>query len=138
MDNFFTNLETSIELLEKNIHVIGTVRTNKSWIPDTCFLKGQQKGFMNFRLNTFFRENTEIKVDKNVFLLHYFEKEKKGFFMLNTIPEMNQFVLEDKIFACQQLYNKEMCSIDVIDGLIREMSTRRSSRKWTVIVFSIF
>ena len=124
-DNFFTNVQLARELKDKKTSLVGTVRSNSKGLPKQLtdiILRQNQSAFVCDKANTL--------------LVKYQCKRNRGVYLLSTM-HTNPAVAEDEKAKplVIQFYNKEKCGTDIVDSMLRMMSSRCATRRWPVAVW---
>lgn len=123
MDNYFTSYELFQVLRANGLHAVGTVRSNKRFVPIE------------------FKKNRRRPVGQNLFgfrpthtLLSHVPKQSKSVIFLSTLHH-NGRVEEDGKAEINHFYNRTKAGVDVLDQLCHTYSVQRKTNRWP---FSFF
>jgi len=142
-DNWYTSLDVARLCLLREIHVVGTIKTNRSGIPkDGIFpakgagvkARGEMKSMYNATESTYF---TAWMDNKPVHMLHTFPTESF------TCDRKDKTDGEWRKLSVNRptiigLYNKGMGGTDKLDQKTSYYSYEHSSVRWTHRIFSHF
>ena len=127
-DNFFSSSTLCKSLLSKNIRFVGTLRSNKTFIPPQFKAKNTRAIF-----NSIFGFNRE----NNLILASYVPKKSKAVLLISTLH--TDFKIKPD---CPKLkpeiihfYNENKFGVDVLDQKIEKNTVRRKTNRWTFNVF---
>ena len=93
-DNFFICYKLAQELLKENMTIVGTVRRNRTFLPQFEKIKLHKKRY-------FYTENTTLlnyqhKKNKNVVMLSTFHTRHRGCTKRNETPDIVEFYNKTK------------------------------------------
>ena len=140
-DNYYTSAALATSLLEKNIYVVGTVRTNRQGFPD--ILKSDAKKLEKYAD----RGATRYARDNQILFQQW--KDNRVVSMLSTVHRGNKYTtvtrnvkvngqyqqLEVKQPECISLYNEKMGGVDQFNQHAQVYRTLRKTLKyWRSIV----
>lgn len=111
-DKFYTSVELAKKLLEKNTHLIGTLRKNRKGLPKKVIQQKLQKGEMIALENDDGILVLKWKDKRDVLALS--TKHSTGFVTCKSKRNRNKIVMKPTVIAD---YNRHMCSIDLSDQL---------------------
>lgn len=126
MDNFFTGVPLTQELLTRRTTVVGTLRKNKKDIPKRFT---ETKGRAS--------PSTLFAFSDQLTLCSYCPKKNKIIPMLSSMHHDAAISLDNPaqkphITLC---YNETKSGVDNLDKLVREYSTRCTTRRWPMVLF---
>ncbi|XP_043502330.1 uncharacterized protein LOC122524246 [Polistes fuscatus] len=121
-DNWYTSIDLANRLIEKNAHLIGTLRTNRRENPSDVIRTNLKRGELIAKEN-----NQGITVLK--------WKDKRDFLVLSTKHSSEMINIKTKRrFCCKPQiiveYNKAKTSIDLSDEMSAYSSPLRKTLKW--------
>lgn len=124
-DNYFTDLDLAMELLQKKLTLVGTVRKNKRFIPKE-FLPHRQR-----------EENSSIfGFQEKHTLVSYVPKKNKAVVLLSSMHHTNDIVVEDsRKPEIIKLYNEKKGGVDSLDQLVHAYMSKRRSNRWPMAFF---
>lgn len=125
VDYFFTSIPLAKSLLEKNLHLTGTLRINKKEIPRE------------------FHPSRDRAVESSIFgytdkltMVSYVPQKNKAVVLLSSQIRKDTIVPEEKNKPKIILfYNKTKGAVDTGDKMTREYSCARPTRRWPFRVF---
>lgn len=127
MDNYFTNLNTSLELLSKKITTVGTMKANRPEIPAV------------FKANRSRRTNSSIfGFQKDATLVSYVPKPSKSVILLSTKHHNDAIDVdtgEKRKPEIVTFYNNTKWGVDIVDKMCKQYSVMRNSRRWPLTLF---
>lgn len=126
-DNFFTSLSLAKALLVKNTSIVGTVRSNRREIPQSCKSRAD-----------LFSSQGMVEEESGALLTSYQCKRDKKVFVLSTLH--NTLRIDDSDNPKKKpntvvYYNKTKYGVDVADQMARQYSVKCASRRWPLHVF---
>lgn len=130
MDNWFTSYPVVMQLLEKKITVVGTLKSNKPEIP-TEFKTSRGREICS----------SLFGFQKDCTLVSYVPKRNKTVLLLSTMHN------DDAIDATTgdkrkpeiiTFYNHTKCGVDILDKMCRQYDVSRNSRRWPLTLFFNF
>ena len=132
LDRYFTSVSLAEWCLERNITIVGTLKSDQKVIPK------EMKGVAD-------REEKSTAFcyseDEKTMLLSYIDKKKKGkknILTLTTVHnQVNLSIDERKKPHVLVFYNHTKGGVDVVDLISAKMLTRMKTRKWTLNVFAL-
>ena len=120
-DNFFTNKELALKLVDERTSIVRTVRLNRKEIPAADRLP--------LHASIFYRSGS-------VNLVRYQAKAKKTVVMMSTLHRDTSCQIDGKKKPESVIYyNQNKCGVDMLDSMCRQMSTKAGCRRWTLAVF---
>ena len=126
-DNFFTDFSLAIELLEKNLTILGTLRKNKHEIPSS-FQCSQKRKLLS----------TEFGFSKDYALTicSYVPQVNKTILLLSSMHSDNK-IQENKPFKPNMIldYNATKGGIDTLDQLVNNYTCKHVANGWPMIIF---
>ena len=128
-DNFFTSLRLAKRLLDKNITLVGTVRSNRREIPPQ--IKMEIRNVPLYESQFAFTEN------EGIMMTSYKSKRNKIVYLLSSCHN-SAVVDENSEKRCPEVvlyYNKTKGGVDNADEMLRGYSTKAASRRWPLAVF---
>lgn len=130
MDNWFTSVPVSKDLLQKRITVVGTLKKNKPEIPQK-FKSSQNREILD----------SAFGFQPNCTLVSYVPKKNKVVLLLSTLhndanidPESGEAKKPEII----TYYNHTKYGVDVFDKMCRQYDVTRNTRRWPLILFYNF
>ncbi|XP_055336857.1 piggyBac transposable element-derived protein 1-like [Paramacrobiotus metropolitanus] len=124
-DNFFTDLELGLELLKRNITLVGTMRKNKPDIP-AAFLPSRERAEFS----------SLFGFTKEAALVSYVPKIGKAVILLSTHHrDAAVETTSDKKPVIITTYNETKAGVDSLDQMVTMYSVKRRTRRWQVILF---
>ena len=121
-DNFFTSYKLGQLLLKKNITMIGTIRKNKTELPQQMSNKDVYSSSFYFTKDTTV-VNYISKKNKNVVLMSTLHRDKT---INNKEDKKPQIILD---------YNATKGAVDTLDQLVSTYTCKRQTKHWPMIVF---
>lgn len=125
-DNFFTSVALANDLWLNGLKIVGTLRANKKEIP------------VEFRPNKHRDEFSSLHgFHDYLCLVSYVPKKKKSVILLSSehhlalCDEINNTKKPDVI----TFYNKTKGGVDCLDQMLAELTCKRASSKWTMVIF---
>lgn len=120
-DNFFTNQDLAVKLLNKRTSIVGTVRLNRKEIPVAARLPLHASIFYS---------------SGSVNMVRYQAKANKTVVVMSTLHRGSVCQIDGKKKPESVLYyNANKCGVDMLDSMCRQMSTKAGCRRWTLAVF---
>ena len=110
LDRYFTSVTLAEWCLERNITIVGTLKSDQKGIPK------EMKGVADWEEKSSAFCYSE---DEKAMLLSYIYKKKKG-----------------KIILALVFYDHTKGGVNVVDLISAKMSTRMKTRRWTLNVFA--
>ena len=124
-DNFFTSFPLAHHLLQRNITLLGTLRSNKKGIPKELLDPKRDECSSEFRFTNDFT------------LVSYVPKKKKNVLILSSgKPENRVQNTEKKKPMLIIAYNETKAGVDTVDKMTKQYSVKRTSRRWTFALFT--
>lgn len=126
MDNFFTGIQLADELLARRTTVVGTLRKNKRDIP---------AAFVDCKGRTI--PSTMFAFSDQLTICSYCPKKNKAIVMLSSMHH-DAAISEDHPAKKPDIiltYNETKSGVDNLDKLVREYSTKCSTRRWPLVLF---
>lgn len=125
-DNFFTSHELGIELLQKKLTVVGTVRKNKTFLPPKFTdLKGKPQHYSQFLFD----------VTNKTTIVSYVPKKNRSVILLSTLHHSAEIVSDTKKPEIIHFYNRTKSGVDTLDQLVRNYTCKRRSNRWPQSLF---
>ena len=131
LDRYFTSVTLAEWCLERNITIVGTLKSDRKGIPK------EMKGVADEE-----EKSTAFcySKDEKTMLLSYIDKKKKGKKNILALTTMhNQVKLsvdERKKPHALVFYDHAKGGVDVVDLISAKMSTRMKTKRWTLYVFA--
>lgn len=141
IDNFFTSVELALQLLQKKITVLGTIRKNKRDVPKPFVVKelldeNNEPIKVNNRKQYRPAQSSMFGFSDRMALVSYVPKPNKQVLLLST--QHNR----DKATSGYQNkpnmiidYNRTKGGVDVFDQMVSIYSCSRQTRRWPMVVF---
>ena len=125
MDNYFTSLSTTEFLVERNLGVIGTIRSSKTFLP-LNFVKHDKRPL----------HSSEFAFRPNMMLVSYVAKEKRVVNLITTVHNTTA-VVEDNNNKPEPVirYNKTKGGVDLMDQKVTSYTSTRVTRRWPMAMF---
>lgn len=126
-DNFFTTLDLATLLLRQKTGFVGTVRSNKAFIPQE-FRKHSARPIHSTMFG--FYEN-------DVSLISYVPKKNKAVLLLSTLHytcDVDNASEKRKPLAILD-YNSNKSGVDTMDQMLGTYSSKRSTNRWPLAFF---
>jgi len=123
-DNFFTTLPLAKHLLSWNLTIVGTLKKNKSYIPQEMAPSNSRQVF-----------STVYGFQNNVTICSYVPKKKKAVILLSTMHHTIATSGEKEKPEIVHFYNKTKSGVDVMDHLLGQYSTQRKTNRWPLALF---
>lgn len=125
-DSFFTTYDLALELLKRKNTIVGTVRSNKTFLPKST--KQELRKRSVFSSMFFFNDKISLvqyvpKKYKTVNVLSTFHHDKSVLDGRNKLPEMISF------------YNKTKAGVDTLDQLVGTYTVKRKTNRWPHAMF---
>ncbi|CAK8681971.1 unnamed protein product [Clavelina lepadiformis] len=126
-DNFFTSLNLAGLLSQRNMTIVGTVRSNSKGLPKEITRGEEEKFSSKFFYNSL----------RNSMLVNYQCKQKKNVNLLSTMHNSpSTDATEKKKPTVIQFYNQNKVGVDVFDQMARKYTTHAGSRRWPLAVWT--
>lgn len=124
-DNLFTDYELAKNLLQQNTTIIGTVRHNKTFVPQEM-LPSRQREVLS----------TIFGFDNDNTLCSYVPKKNRAVILLSTMHQDSVISQEEhKKPEIILDYNATKGGVDNLDKLVRTYSSKRKTKRWPMVVF---
>lgn len=123
-DNFFSGVKLCEQLYEKKLTYIGTLRANKTEIPQV-FLADKHKS----------EQSSMFGFNKYLTLTSYVPKEKKVVLVISTHHHDCKIDTESNQPQTIIDYNQTKGGVDTFDHLLALNSCRRKTNRWTLNCF---
>lgn len=121
-DNFFTNVKLADNLVAKSTSIVGTIRENKRELPPAARSK------MALHDSKFFQSG-------QCTLVTYQAKKNKAVHLLSTMHRRTECDGAKKKPTVIHYYNHNKCGVDVLDSMVKSMTTKIGTRRWPLAVF---
>lgn len=124
-DNFFTSLELARELETKDLTLLGTIRKNKSELPQELVTPHGRQVY-----------STKFGFQNQAMLASYCPKKGKTVTLLSTMHDTGE-ICENEKNKPQIIidYNNTKSGVDTMDKLVRTYTVKRQTRRWPVTIF---
>ncbi|XP_050313063.1 uncharacterized protein LOC126748103 [Anthonomus grandis grandis] len=125
-DNFFTSLPLADKLAEKKLSLCGTLRKNKSYIPNELQPKLFRPEFSS--MFAFTKEHT---------IVSYTPRKGKAVILLST-EHHDDTVADEKYKINPHIilhYNDTKGAVDTTDKMVKQYSARRIYNRWPMAIF---
>jgi hypothetical protein len=124
-DNFFTSYELAVHLLEKQLTILGTIRSHRKEIPISMKRK------LDLYESKFIFDH-----EHGICLVAYQAKRNKNVLLLSSSHTDNRIAHDEMkkpllIFD----YNEKKGGVDTFDENIEEFTTRRKTVRWPLLLF---
>uniref|UniRef100_A0A9J7X7T1 PiggyBac transposable element-derived protein domain-containing protein n=1 Tax=Cyprinus carpio carpio TaxID=630221 RepID=A0A9J7X7T1_CYPCA len=124
-DNFFTSYALGIELLNKKMRMIGTIRRNKPELPSALTIP---RGRAKFSSLFAFTETHTI--------VSYCPRKNKNVLLMSTVHEDAAVSeREDRKPEMILSYNRTKGGVDNLDKIVATYTCRRKTARWPMAVF---
>lgn len=124
-DNYFTSHSLARQLLEKNLTLLGTIRSNRREIPP---LLRERQGIYESRFL--------FDHDNGISIVAYQSKRNKNVLLLSSSHTSTQVTADDKKKPLLIMdYNKQKGGVDTFDQNVEEFTVRRKTVRWPLLVF---
>ena len=124
-DNFFSSIKLAIDLIVKGITFVGTLRKNKSQIPES---------FLPSKETTVF--SSKFAFTKHLTICSYAPKFNKSVIMLSSLHhDKNIIENNDRKPEIIHFYNKNKMGCDAFDQSCANNTCRRRTNRWPFNVF---
>ncbi|KAK7099729.1 piggyBac transposable element-derived protein 4-like isoform X2 [Littorina saxatilis] len=127
-DNYFTDLELAETLSKNGLTVVGTVRGNKRFLPNS-FKTGRHLGLYD----------SEFAYNGATTVVNYQSKRRKSVILLSTMhdtgvvdrtPENQKKKPEIVLF-----YNATKGAVDTVDKMAHAYTVKRRTKRWPMVMF---
>ena len=126
-DNFFTDFNLAVELLDKNITLLGTLRKNKREIPlsfQALRHRIEQSAMFGF------------SKDHHLMICSYVPKINKSVILLSTMHYDNKKQVDEPFKPNMIMdYNATKGGVDTLDLLVKNYSCKRNTNRWHLVIF---
>ena len=127
MDNFFTSIKLSKDLLDNGLSILGTIRKNKKEIPPS---------FQASRNRVVHSTEFAFNKESRLMLCSYVPRKNKSVIMISSKhyekeieegpPHKPEIIAE---------YNRTKSGVDTLDQLVKTYSCKRVSNRWPLAIF---
>lgn len=124
MDNFFSTLPLAKLLMTWKLSMVGTLRKNKRYIP-AAMLPNNRRPV----------ESTVFGFHENVAMCSYVPKKGKCVILLSTMHYTTQVSGSQKKPEAIQYYNASKAAVDIMDKMLGEYTSKRTTRRWPYAFF---
>lgn len=125
MDNFFTSLSLARSLLGRQITMTGTIRRNKTELPNEMMPDATREQFTSI-----------FGFQDKVTIVSYVPKKNKAVILLSTNHHDIDISSEESRKPQIILdYNKGKCGVDTLDQLVRNYNCIRKCNRWPLTLF---
>lgn len=126
-DNFFSTLELAKKLIDNGLAYVGTVRSNKRFVPD------EMRWSKNRVLNT----TMFCHYKNDVSLCSYAARKNRVVIMISTEHYGDEIDANSPTTKPQQIldYNKSKGGVDVMDQMTSGYSCKRNTKRWPLALF---
>lgn len=124
-DNFFTSLSLAKVLTSWGLSLVGTVRKNKRFLP-ACMMPSKNRP----------EHSTNFGFNKDATICSYVPKKGKAVVLLSTMhftPTVDDTATRKPEIVLY--YNSTKGGVDVMDKMLNEYTTKRSTRRWPLAFF---
>lgn len=128
MDNWFTSVPLALDLLQKKLTIIGTIRKNKRELPEEFVICRNRQ--INSSLFGYHKEKCT--------LVSYTPKKSKVVLALSTMHHdmsIDGDTGEKRKPEIITSYNKTKGGVDLVDQLCAQYDVSRNSRRWPLTIF---
>lgn len=124
-DNFFITEELSSKLLKMNLTLVGTVRSNKRFLPLNMKADKNRKVM-----------STNFAFSQDITLCSYVPKKNKAVILLSTMHN-KPITDQNAPFKPEimQYYNQTKSGVDIMDKMVNEYSVKRKTKRWPLALF---
>lgn len=129
-DNWFTSVETIVELSKAKTSYVGTVRANKRQLPKEFLPKVRPAREVGSSLFG----HTEVERCK-ITLVSYVPKPHRCVILASSLHNDNELAPSGKSDIIE-FYNKTKCGVDVVDQMCANYSAQRKSNRWPLAIFA--
>lgn len=125
-DNFFTNYNLAMELLKKKNTIVGTVRANKTFLPQFTKQEIRQRPVLS----------SHFYYSDQVTLVQYVPKKYRLVNVLSTFHHHDTICPDaKKLPEIISFYNKTKAGVDTLDQLVGTYTVKRKSNRWPFALF---
>lgn len=124
MDNFFTTLPLAKLLMTWGLSIVGTLRKNKRYIPAPMLPSNSRQV-----------QSTLFGFHENVAKCSYVPKKRKCVILLSTVHYTTDVSGTQKKPEAIQYYNQSKAAVDIMDKMLGEYTTKRTTRRWPLAFF---
>lgn len=127
-DNFFTSIDLAQKLSKKGISIVGTMRKTRRELPNSDQLLREKPLYYSL----FLTSSDSLRAN----LCLYKCKKNRSVVLLDTLnlgPETDSS--EKRKPQIVHYYNRTKTGVDIVDQMLRSLSTRSQTRRWPVAVF---
>lgn len=121
-DNYFTSTELATEMLQRNLTLIGTVRRNRSEIPQRM-LEARRRDLMK----------SKFLYQEDRMILSFVPRPRKIVIILSTAhledDEIDEETGKPRLIL---QYNRTKGGVDTMNQIIRTRTCKRKTRRWTL------
>jgi hypothetical protein len=118
-DNYFTSSSLVDNLAKLGLTYVGTLRSNRRDVPPAArSIKGRQKGDVKFFYTA------------GHFLCSFWDKKRQPVLLLDSFAKVGRVSAGNQKPDSVEFYNQTKSGVDVVDKLVRGVSTRRKCRRW--------
>jgi len=124
-DNFFTSLSLAEELYSKKLTLVGTMKNSRKELPPQFTIKKKRD-----------RYSSLFAFKQRATLVSYLSRKKKVVNLLSSLHNSVEIgsTVEKKPHIID-FYNQNKCGVDTFDKNVKMYTTRRKSRRWTLVIF---
>ena len=129
-DNYFTSAKLGVKLLQQEKTMLGTIRSERKEVP-----KEMKKDKSRPVFTSRFRYSDHLTI------CSYVPKKNKSVILLSTGHPIGEISTEERDRMKPKMildYNATKCGVDILDKKVKEYSTRRATRRWTMAMFYNF
>lgn len=125
-DNFFTTYNLAVQLLARNITLVGTVRKNKTFLP-LKITEMKKKPILY----------SEFLFTNDLTIVSYVPKKNKYVLLMSSLHHIVDVRDDDqKKPEIIHYYNHTKGGVDVLDQLVSNYTCKRMTNRWPVALFS--
>ncbi|XP_046575728.1 piggyBac transposable element-derived protein 4-like [Haliotis rubra] len=125
MDNYFTSLNLALNLQKDQLTLVGTVRSNRTFVPAEFLPKRAREV-----------ESSIFGFRETATMVSYVPKKSKAVILLSTMHSSPD-VIVDKNHKPEMIlfYNETKGGVDSLDQLAHRYSVKRKTNRWPVVYF---
>lgn len=124
LDNYFTTLDLVEFLKEQNIGVVGTVKSNRTELPDHFKERGKRELYSSL-----------FAFRQKAMLVSYVAKPKKVVNIISSIHNTTAIEGPKDKPEMVPFYNRTKGGVDLMDRLVANYTCKRRTRRWPMALF---
>ena len=126
-DNYFTDMALAETLLKNGLTMVGTVRGNKRFLPNS-FKSGRQLAL----------HDSEFAYNKNATVLKYQSKRRKSVILLSSMHDTGIVGSDQNPKKKPEIvlfYNSTKGAVDTLDKMAHTYTVKRKTQRWPLVMF---